>query len=293
MIKNRYKGLRRIKTQLKQIRFLSNAYYNTMYKIIISEFMQKEASNDTRLFRYIEIETINRCNGECSFCPVNKYQDKRPIRIMDMNLFRKIIDDLAQLNYTGDLALYSNNEPFLDKEIVERAEYARVKLPTAFIHLYTNGSILDRETFNRIIPYLSRLVIDNYNDDLTLNETSKWVEELCKADSELNKKVEIHIRKQHEVLYTRGGQAPNYSGNIKTPNITCPHPFDQMVIRPDGKVSLCCNDALGRYTLGDCNNQSIYDIWNSDIYWKIRKKIRDGRKALELCKECDTLPPYK
>ena len=29
-----------------------------------------------RLFNHIEIETINRCNGICSFCPVNRNSDK-------------------------------------------------------------------------------------------------------------------------------------------------------------------------------------------------------------------------
>ena len=36
-----------------------------------------EAMQETPLFNRVEIETYNKCNGICSFCPVNKYNDTR------------------------------------------------------------------------------------------------------------------------------------------------------------------------------------------------------------------------
>ena len=38
------------------------------------------------LFSSVEIEIINRCNGECSFCPVNRYTDPRRLKRMDSQL---------------------------------------------------------------------------------------------------------------------------------------------------------------------------------------------------------------
>ena len=62
-----------------------------------------------------------------------------------------------------------------------------------------------------------------------------------------------------------------------------------MVIRPDGKVSLCCNDALGHMTLGDLNESSVTEVWNGQGYKKIRKEMQmNGRKNLNLCKNCDS-----
>lgn len=61
-------------------------------------------------------------------------------------------------------------------------------------------------------------------------------------------------------------------------------------MRPDGKISLCCNDALGLYTLGDLNKQSIQEIWYSDEYMRIRREMKvNGRRNLKLCKNCDTI----
>ncbi|MDR1701496.1 MAG: SPASM domain-containing protein, partial [Sporomusaceae bacterium] len=68
----------------------------------------------------------------------------------------------------------------------------------------------------------------------------------------------------------------------------CLLPFHQMVIRPDGKVSLCCNDALGKMTLGDLTQESIENIWHSQEYVTVRAKLTQGRQHLELCKHCDS-----
>ena len=50
---------------------------------------------------------------------------------MSEELFRKIIDDLAGMHYTNRIALYSNNEPFLDERIIDFHKYANEKLPHA------------------------------------------------------------------------------------------------------------------------------------------------------------------
>ena len=44
------------------------------------------------IFQGIEIETINRCNGSCSFCPINKFEDNRKLKYMESELFYSIID---------------------------------------------------------------------------------------------------------------------------------------------------------------------------------------------------------
>jgi radical SAM protein with 4Fe4S-binding SPASM domain len=236
----------------------------------------------------IEIEIINRCNGECPFCPVNRHDEKRKFARMTDELFYKIINELGDMDYRGRLALHSNNEPFLDKRIISFARYAREHVPNAFIYMYTNGTLLTLEKFKEIIPYLSKIYIDNYNDDLKLHENIQEIHNYCKRDKALNRKVEIHVRKIHEVLNTRGGQSPN---NLKKQilSVSCILPFKQMVVRPDGKVSLCCNDPYGRYTLADLNQMSIKEAWHSEQYQKVRKRIRIGRKHVKLCRYCDTL----
>ncbi len=241
------------------------------------------------LFSSIELEVINRCNGECPFCPVNKHDDPRSLKRMDEKLFVKIIDELSKLNYRGRLALHSNNEPFLDTRIIDFAKYAREKLPKAFIYMYTNGTLLSMDKFMEIIPCLNRLVIDNYNDELKLHDNVEYIHQYCKENKKLDRIVEIHVRKIHEILKTRGGQSPN-NGKKKTLNMSCILPFKQLVIRPDGKTSLCCNDPYGKYTMADLNKMTLQEAWYSERYVRLRRELRKGRKGIRLCRYCDTLP---
>ena len=63
-----------------------------------------------------------------------------------------------------------------------------------------------------------------------------------------------------------------------------------MTIRPDGKVSLCCNDALGKVTLGDLNANTVQEIYHNDNYRKFRSKVLEGRiHEIKLCRYCDSM----
>lgn len=241
------------------------------------------------IFSSVEIEIINRCNGECPFCPVNKYDDIRKMKKMDENLFKSIINQLEEMNYSGKLALHSNNEPFLDSRIIEFAQYAREHLPNAHIYLFTNGTLLTLEKFKKIIPYLDSITIDNYDDKLRLHKNSKDIYLYCKNNPKLDRKVNIVLRKVNEVLNTRGGQAPN-NQKKKTYTMSCILPYKQLVIRPDGKISLCCNDPYGKYTMADLNKVTLEQAWYSEQYVKIRERLRKGRKNVKLCRYCDTMP---
>jgi len=243
--------------------------------------------NGVPLFSRVELETQNRCNGICSFCPANKNADTRPYAKMTDELFNKIIKELRDLDYSGGLSLFCNNEPFLDTRLESFAKTARELLPKASIEVFTNGTVLKLERFIDIIPYLDILVIDNYNNKLKWHEPVKIIKDYIKNNPELKSKVSIRMRKINALMSTRGGQAPN-NNKKKTLPISCLLPYYHLVIRPDGKISLCCNDAMGKYTLGDVSEQSLKDIWYGETYSQIRKKIRQGRDELELCNYCDS-----
>lgn len=236
----------------------------------------------------IEIETINRCNGTCSFCPVNANACQRSYAKMSDELFRKIIEDLKSMDYRGYVSLFSNNEPFLDSRIIDMHKYCYEMLPNAKHRLYTNGSLLSLDRFLEIIPYLDVLHINNYNDNMEVNPQVKDVYDYINEHTEYKKKVQFVFRKQTEILLSRAGQAPNKQGTTYLDQM-CLLPFRMMIVRPDGKVSLCCNDALGKYTLGDLNIQTVEEVWNSKQFNGIREKlINDGRKNLHLCNACDS-----
>lgn len=265
----------------------NEALQNSREKKIIFKKAEKLFHN-VPLFEHIEIETINRCNGICEFCPVSVQNEKRDYKEMEWNLFTKIINELSEINYTGKLALFSNNEPFLDETIIEKHKYAREKLPNARIHLFTNGILLSIEKLEAILPYLDELVIDNYNQELKLITSCKKIVEYSQTHPEIVDKVTIVLRKPKEILTSRGGDAPNRNEKISYSKDRCLLPFKQMIVRPDGKVSLCCNDPLGKNTLGDLTKETLTEVWYGNKFSTIRKCIYNGRENWEHCKYCDT-----
>jgi radical SAM protein with 4Fe4S-binding SPASM domain len=238
------------------------------------------------MFHVIEIETLNRCNSTCSFCPVNKNDDPREFKKMDEALFFKIIEELSILNYSNRVALFSNNEPLLDKRIYDWLPKVREMLPNAFLLMYSNGTLLDIEKFEKLIPYLDQLFIDNYTDTHSLHDNVKEVLEHWQKHPKEGHQFEVSIRKLTETLTTRGGEAPN-KVDIPSLRSSCLLPFEQMVVRPDGKVSLCCADALGKITLGDLSEQTIEEVWQSQKIKTYRKLIAEGRDKISICKSCD------
>lgn len=240
------------------------------------------------LFDNIEVETINRCNGNCSFCPVNHNVDPREKRIMTKELFERIVYQLEEIDYAGRFTTYSNNEPLLDERIVEFNQFARKHLPNARMHMFTNGTLLTLDKFIALMEVLDELIIDNYHQKLKLIKPCEQIKEYCEEHPELKKKVTISLRKPQEILTSRGGTAPNRKELVEYGKDRCVLPFKQMIIRPDGKISLCCNDALGQFTLGDASNEKLLDIWYGTRFQMVRKCLYEGRENWGNCKSCDT-----
>lgn len=272
-------------------RNLSEEKYNELtknsYKASVIKSEMENLHGKELLFTHIEIETVNRCNGYCDFCPVSKNNDIREYCEMTDQLFEKIILELKYLNYSGKLALFSNNEPLLDPKIVERHRFARENLPNARMHLFTNGTLLSVETFVELMKYLDELIIDNYQQELRLIKPCEKIVEYCEHHPELKKRVTIVLRKPHEILSSRGGDAPNRKQKVSIGEVQCILPFKQMIIRPDGKVSLCCNDPYGRNTLGDVSVNTLSEIWNNDRFKTVRDCLYIGRKEWKHCEYCD------
>lgn len=243
------------------------------------------------VFHEIGIETINRCNGKCSFCPVNQKTDPRTHKFMETELFKRIINQLQDIDYDGQICFNGNNEPLIDKRLEEFLVYTHNKVSRAHVIMYTNGMLLTVEKFKTIITYLDELFIDNYNNNRKINPHVKKILDYLEDNPEFSDRVRINITRTDAIRTTRAGLAKNRSKvyGLRSP---CIYPFWQINIRSDGKVSLCCNDAIGSYTLGDTNTQTLQEIWNSKLYWEIRNNMLTGRHKINMCSKCDTFLIY-
>lgn len=260
----------------------------------VVNFARNFLSSSTPPFFAVEVETINRCNNDCPFCPVNRNNDTRKPARMDEALFKSIIDQLAHMNYSGYLSLYSNNEPLLDNRIFDFIAYARKRVPYARHALYTNGTLLDEEKFQRLIENLGLLIIDNYDDNFQLMPNIQKIFD-ANANKNFACNVNISLRKKNQKLNTRGGKAPNRINeeNKFRPRSACILPFTQLIIRPDGTIGKCCNDPLSEFVLGDLKTQTLLEVWRGKPYQEFRKEMFfNGRQRIAGCEFCDIFGLY-
>lgn len=69
----------------------------------------------------------------------------------------------------------------------------------------------------------------------------------------------------------------------------CPQPFFTLQINPDGKVVPCFSFEYPRI-MGDCNNQSIVEIWKGKQFQQFRVKMLDGiKKVCQTCVSCNII----
>lgn len=273
-----------------------------LYDILVcnhnTRLAQKSTANNI-IFNCVEIETHNRCNGICKFCPVNRNIDPRPKIKMKDNMFYDIIQQLKEIDYSGSICLFSNNEPLLDERIFDFCAHVRKELPNAYNYLFTNGILLSLPKFKTLMESLDYIWVDNYIPHNKYMKSRKHPEEglhenlrtiykyIIENYIEYENRVSFQIRDQDAKLTTRGGNSPN---RIKTVSLNSPclYPFKQIIIRSDGKLSLCCNDALGQMTMGDLTENKLTEIWNSKQYVELREKMVHGRNQIEICSKCDT-----
>lgn len=267
----------------------SDAYLNFQYYIRENLFLKYMDFFDKNPQQpcLISIETINRCNSTCAFCPANRNEDKRPFAKMEEALFYKIINDLKEMDYHGYLNLYVNNEPFMDMRIEDWYKYAKQELPNVKMLLYTNGLLLSKERFEKIIPYIDKMIINNYSDGLKLHKNVESIYELVKSRKEYhNKDITIQIRYINEILTNRAGEAPN-KRKKREGHRACIMPYTDITIYPDGTIGLCCSDAREKTNYGNIRDISVSQLWNGEVYKELRKVIGRDRSKYAFCKGCD------
>lgn len=73
-----------------------------------------------------------------------------------------------------------------------------------------------------------------------------------------------------------------------TPKIACPMAFTTIAVRSNGDVSPCCVDFIGGTNLGNIDESSLPEIWNSDTWYEFQKMQLQNRKHENYsCARCD------
>jgi len=93
------------------------------------------------------IDPSDKCCLKCSFCPTSQSdlmkQSKRPLKSMNFNLFKQIIDDLQKFKTKIKvLRLYGHGEPLMNNQFSKMVSYAKKSDKIETVDTTTNGICL-------------------------------------------------------------------------------------------------------------------------------------------------------
>jgi MoaA/NifB/PqqE/SkfB family radical SAM enzyme len=100
--------------------------------------------------RTIQLETQAGCNADCVFCDYGVSYPKQPKGKIDGDLFRKIVDEAARYRVRR-FSPYLTNEPFADRELLDRIRYVNRKMPTTKVVVTTNAHYLVPQKVDEIL----------------------------------------------------------------------------------------------------------------------------------------------
>jgi sulfatase maturation enzyme AslB (radical SAM superfamily) len=261
----------------------------------------------------VQIESTNLCNAKCVFCPRDEMHRRQGV--MDVDLFRKIVDECAALGITH-VRVHNYGEPFLDKQLVEKVRYAKQR-GIAEVGMISNGSLISEEiargmieagldAINISVDAAGKEVFERTRLNLDYDTVIGNIRTLVRLRGELGKKrprlILSFVRQDNsadEQAFIRewGAVADkihitdlhNWAGtlhersNVRYP---CYRLWQTFTVLWDGRVSLCCADYDGRNVLGDLRTSTIAAIWNSPAYRAVRRQHLDSGGP-EICRSCD------
>ncbi|MDD4606798.1 MAG: SPASM domain-containing protein [Patescibacteria group bacterium] len=228
------------------------------------------------MFAAVDIETISSCNLKCHYCPTAYYD--RGQHLMSENLFKKIIDELAEIRFRGRISPHFYGEPLLDDRLSKLLLYARQKLPQADIIIHTNGLLLTKKKFDEFLKNKVDGFVITLHNDLVKNKMDQFFKLLNKKEK---RKIRI-LKPEKMILFNRGGLVKiTRAHKIKR----CFYIRDEIAINYGGEV-VCTNDFLAKYSFGNVKNQSLTDIWHKPKFKQIRRNLLKGKPAMNICRNC-------
>ncbi|MFA6358255.1 MAG: radical SAM protein [Candidatus Omnitrophota bacterium] len=279
--------------------------------------------------KYLSIQTTSFCNAHCIFCPNDQVGHLFSPKVMDQALFEKIINECGAYRQIERIILYLNNEPLTDSHIVERINYAKDKVPWACVHLLTNGSLLTSDVAERLIDSKLdwigfslhgvreetiqksmgvdyKLTFQRVLDFIGKAKSRRNIKDFVMITFLRHKYLSLEEEKEAIKFWQDEGieRISHFDGPVSRAGNVDSLPLirhDQIAgcssiwanemihIVENGDVILCCMDWQREVILGNLNNQSIYEIWNSQKYTQVREE-RDGQKYSEsgfICKKCE------
>lgn len=260
----------------------------------------------------VDIESSSRCNIKCEHC-FRQYMDMHESDFMPMPLYKKIVDECARYNLFT-LKFSMRGEPTLNPKIVEMVAYAKQK-GIKEVWINTNGSLLTENMAEGLISAgLDCLTVsfdglgkmyERIRTPLKYEDTLSKIKMFADVRKKLNAVKPIFKVQSiwsaikdnpEEYLQVVGSIVDKVSYNINfdyenihfvpDPNYVCYRLWQRIAITSTGDVLKCPSDFKKEEVLGNVQDLSIKEIWDSKQEEERKRHLGGKRLESLVCKEC-------
>ncbi len=269
----------------------------------------------------VYVETFSACTNKCKMCPRTKIRNS--YGYMKDDLFFHIISKLQEINFSGQLHLYGQSEPFLDRKIIERIHYAHTQLPQAKIILITNFTHLSDNLMDEILDSpihnlscsLYALDRENYKKICGQDNFEKTFINQIKFLKKYAKKIPFsfanYIIETPEIIadikfinhyifdiaplgFAQSGKLCQLF-NVQNNALEASRKYysdciyTNLKITPNGCMATCPCDSGNQLEIGNIKSSlgTVTEIYNNEKARKLRKKMIYNNETDAYCQRCE------
>jgi radical SAM protein with 4Fe4S-binding SPASM domain len=269
----------------------------------------------------VVIEISSFCNRHCTYCPISQVNRSSSNILLPEEIFDRLVEGLARIDYEHSVCLNLYNEPTSDRELLlSRISALRQKLPKCRIYFSTNGDYLNRDYLKAMVDAgLSELYVTLHSPKGKAYDDAYVVGRFCELSARLNKTIKINTVAPNQSIQgvmslfgisinvfstnydifgsDRAGAISELSARTPARKGPCDRPFHDFTISYEGTVFPCCQMFVDnplhkkRYAIGNiADYKDIFDAYASHRMAGWRKSmLRFGPKAspCDTCNEAD------
>lgn len=266
----------------------------------------------------IQLELVQGCNRQCSFCGTRGME--RKVHFTEKDVLKRQLALIAAADYKPRIQLIGHGEPTLHPHFFQCVKMIRKALLRHFIQIYTNGHLIRKDLANirRIFEAgINDITLDEYSDSKFNDKEIQAMLDEFEAEAgihvnftRMKKGVPLYGPKTHtkyrllvvpaidEAKIAISRSLNNHCGAGMPPDATlrdrpCTRIFRELIFRWDGWADLCCSDYRGQYPVVNVMDPSVTcldDIWRHPRLEAARRILYHDHRVFFPCNVCNLLP---
>ena len=280
------------------------------------EFAENKTVPDYPLL--VDLELASVCDLRCPMCYTisDSFKEKVNAKLMDWDLFRKVIDEIGgevpalRLSLRGEATLHPKFDECIryakEKGIGEvstlthgrklKGEFAYKMIDAGidWITVSIDGVGKTYEDIRRPIAFDEILAnlreVDAYKKSKGLNRPVIKIQAIWPSIAEDPKTFYDTFSPISDLVAFN--PLIDYLGKdediVYLEEFSCPQQYQRLVIGADGLVMKCSNDEENREVIGDLNKETVHQVWHGEAMREVRMmhRMKQGFMQSKVCRDC-------